>query len=297
MSTKIFDVLSTIDPSYVITRENITDNGVSCKIYRLPKDEEPVDIPSSGRIFYNKETNEELLYCPEYKIVKYYVNNPSEKTLQEIPVEQPAVYFSSNDGPLLFIYKVNGNILIQSMRECLSAFEESFKKDFEQLFRRSIESLYDKYVLTSEWCYVFRYGPGVLSTECDEVNKIIYCGFLRCKVSQTSPEALSDPLLMTWEHSTTKLSSFSAVLAEWKRPTHNFVSVAFEGGECQIFGDDYLYRVCVLTGYKREELVSPAVNDYKTTSIRLVNSQFPPILNIFNLYILCGVDTLSLIHI
>jgi len=294
----------------VLTRENLSKSGVSCKIYRIPKDEASVNaltdasgLPHSGRIFYDHETKEQLLYCKEYKIVKYYVNSLSPIDLAEIAskITHHDQFFASNDGPLLFVFKVKDHIFIQTMKECHSKFDELFKKDFEQVFHKPIESLFDQSIETSEWCYVFRYGIGVLSTECtDESKKIIFAGFLQCEIDNKSPlyratcsGRLSDPLIMGWEDFNTHLSFPSEVISELNKPTHNFVSLAFEGGECQIFGSNYLYRVCALTGYKREELVDSTIDNHTTKFVKLVNSQFPPILNIFNLYVLCGIDTAS----
>lgn len=286
--------------SFISTCNDLNGTSVSCTIYRFPDD---VELPPilhstrrSGRVFFDKNTFEDFLYCPEYKISKFLISEDAKSDiLEEIATNLLSeecshikFFFASNDGPLLFVFKVKGHIFIQLMRgHQTKAFETTFKEVFDQVFHFPLDQLFDDKVETSVWCHAFRLGDGVLVTQ--SIEKIIYTGAIRAFTfkSDVPGDMLCDKI-----HWNTELLSESAVMEQLVKEKHNFVSFAHPGGECQIFGCHYLRRISAITGYKLEELV-PGVDDSlkENKMIQLAKTQFPPLLDILSLFTLCGVDT------
>ncbi len=307
---------------YITTCDNMIETmNLSCKIFRIPEDislpKEITDSPCfrrCGRVFYTKETTtgttKDILYCSEYKISKFLVGDRvDEKILDNIAVsvltEDDAyikTFFASNDGPLMMVFKVMGKVFIQLMRcHKTLTFERTFREAFELKFHYALESLFNESVLTSSWCYMFRFGDGVLSTQCNlDKDRVIYCGTLRClpifhedemeaQRQMASLDKMSDNI-----HMDTELFSIQDVIFQLSKKEHNFVSFAYPGGECQIFGLHYMRRLSSVTGYTLNEIFGlPLSTQIQHYPIQLERTQFPPLLDILSLYILCGVDTSS----
>lgn len=231
--------------------------------------------------------------------------------------EQGALVLT-NDGPLVLVFKVAGQVRLHLMRSASHGFDTQFIDDFGlQYNSASFNDLFSPSTETSSWCHMFRQGirSSAMNPPQDAAaHTFLYLGGETCELP-SGDAAVAEETPPTTSIPATILSIEEAVRV-LRNPELGLVCYRHRGGEVQLMGEGYLLRVATMTGVSMDELITgepydeeppvqgqrkPATDEYRTRpssfttsnrlSVKLASSRFPRTLDLFALYILCGTNS------
>lgn len=252
--------------------------------------------------FFN---NEVICKFPGYEITKYAVVIDSQKQDYEEIIKSTGKngkFILSNDGPLLLIFKVLGKIRIHLMRVMNHTFYEQFNREFEaQYGGYKFQDLFSEDETTASVCHLFRQGSRSTAVDCvsdASGRSFVYSGSIECsQASDGDPHKKLSPPKLTLTVNETSLNEIPSSL----------VCYRYAGGEIQILRADYLRRVAIMTGRTMESLITGGVEmtsskipteefsevpaSLKTNRwVKLHNSRFPRMVDLFSLFVLAGLN-------
>lgn len=300
---------------------HVYDDGVIVEILNLSNDDNSDHGFNGARVFYRLEGDKKVILCrfPGYSIDKHVISTDENETspedttiavhqimedlVRDVPVEKVGALCLTNDGPLIMVFKVAGTVRIHMMRSASHGFDAQFEEDFsEQYNGAKFEDLFSADCETSKWCHLFRQGARSSATVPpldEEWHSMLHLGGLECNMVSIIAEPSSAVLAPTV--STLSIDTAVKIL---RSNDMGIVCYRHPAGEVQLLSEAYLRRVATLTGYSVDELVGiadPHAEDEVVTrvsalcagnlSVKLVSSRFPRLLDLFSLYVLCGVNS------
>jgi hypothetical protein len=267
---------------------------------------------NGSRIFY-KDKKSPLCKFPGYNIEKFVVQtnernvdyNTTEAGIQEITAKIPEGFLClTNDGPLILVFKVLGKVRLHMMRTAKHEFTEQFSRSFsEQYPNQGFDQLFPEDQDTSDSCFMFRSGEKS-SAMLPAKQGLLFIGTVHCQlfqedVSVKAPLVLPEMLTLSLHNATNMLREIEGGLVCFR---HEF-------GEIQIISEIYLKRIATWTGVSMDELITGESDDLKVVGMRplmfqksphvlsvpLNSSKYPRLLDLFGLYVLCGVNSGKLV--
>lgn len=307
---------------------HVYGDGVIVEILNLSNDDTSDNGLNGARVFYRIVENKKEVLCrfPGYSIDKHVLatnerdTTPQDTTtaveqileplMRDVPEEKLGAICLTNDGPMIMVFKVAGTVRIHMMRSAAHGFDAQFEDDFSSQYNGAkFQDLFPTDCETSKWCHLFRQGSRCSAMEPaldEEWRTMLYLGGLECNMVAIQPNsslALLAPVVSTLSVDTAVkiLRSSDMGLVCYRHP----------GGEVQLLSEQYLQRVAIMTGHSVDELVGiadphPEDDEPRSSraferrvsalsagelSIKLVSSRFPRLLDLFSLYILCGVNS------
>lgn len=282
--------------------------------------------PDNGeRVFYSDATRSNILSkFSGYEIDKYVIATDRDETTEAQTKEglmnvlrsqdQRGALALTNDGTLILVFKVASAVRVHLMRSASHGFECEFSVDFANQYNGStFADLFEASVETSSWCHMFRQGTraSAMDSPADPSSRtFLYLGAEHCSLpsGQTMSSEPRGPLKL----SATLLTIDEAVIV-LRDPHLGLVSYRHPGGEAQLMSEKYLLRVATMTGVTMDCLISGTAITAENSSTdhfsprpsvftshggsssgyhhKLANSRFPRTLDLFALYILCGIFT------
>lgn len=268
---------------------------------------------NGARIFY-KGRDGVLAFYPGYSIQKYVLATDEATTDPEstaavltrvISTKLPANGYLclSNDGPLLLVFKILGQVRLHMMRSAAHGFDEQFIQDFAlQYSGAKFEDLFPASMETASQCHIFRQGSRTTAMETPqdmEGRTMIYMGSEEVTVFPTDGGSGGPPPQLIIPMTTLSIQNAVEIL---RTNDLGLVCYRHEKGEVQILSEQYLQRIATMTGVSMCQLITgiapldsqafckrPAILEEEEFA-KLVSSRFPRVLDLLSLYILCGTN-------